>query len=66
MLRKRTGQSNNAVTTDRGYGSKDNEAMAKAAGVKKIAIPKKGKKSKERTELEKSRNEQINKGFWAK
>lgn len=44
-----------AVTADRGYGAKDNESKLKDAGVKKVAIPAKGKKSKARSELEKSR-----------
>lgn len=49
------GQVPDAVTTDRGYGSKENERKLKEAGVKKVAIPAKGKKSKTRAELEKSR-----------
>ncbi|MDD2502886.1 MAG: ISNCY family transposase [Clostridia bacterium] len=49
------GHVRDAVTTDRGYGSKDNERKLKEAGVKKVAIPAKGKKSKARVELEKSR-----------
>lgn len=44
-----------AVTTDRGYGAKANENKLKDVGVKKVAIPAKGKKSKARSELEKSR-----------
>lgn len=40
------------VTADRGYGSKQNEDDLKEAGVKKVAVPRKGKKSKARTELE--------------
>jgi IS5 family transposase len=44
-----------AVTADRGYGAKYNESKLKDAGVKKVAIPAKGKKSKARSELEKSR-----------
>jgi IS5 family transposase len=44
-----------AVTTDRGYGAKDNESKLKEAGVKKVAIPAKGKKSKARAILEKNR-----------
>ncbi len=43
-----------AVTADRGYGAKGNEKSLKAARVKKVAIPAKGKKSKARSELEKS------------
>lgn len=44
-----------SITADRGYGSKDNEVAAKEAGIKKVAIPKRGKKSKERQEIEYSR-----------
>ncbi|MBA1335758.1 MAG: Mobile element protein [Firmicutes bacterium] len=43
-----------AVTTDRGYGSKTNESKLKEAGVKKVAIPAKGKKSKARAERKKA------------
>ncbi|MBA1334452.1 MAG: hypothetical protein HPY66_2301 [Firmicutes bacterium] len=35
-----------AVTTDRGYGSKTNESKLKEAGVKKVAIPAKGRNPK--------------------
>jgi IS5 family transposase len=44
-----------AATAGRGYGAKDNENKLKAVGVKKVAIPVKGKKSKARAELEESR-----------
>lgn len=44
-----------SITADRGYGSKENEDTAKEAGIKKVAIPKRGKKSKERQEIEQSR-----------
>lgn len=41
-----------AVATDRGYGSRDNEMKLMAAGVKKVAIPARGKKSQSRAEKE--------------
>lgn len=43
------------IAADCGYGSKENEDTAKEAGIKKVAIPKRGKKSKERQEIEQSR-----------
>lgn len=40
---------------DRGYSSEDNENKAQALGVKHVCLPKRGKKSKERSEYEKQR-----------
>jgi IS5 family transposase len=40
------------VTADRGYGGKQNESDLKEAGIQKIVIPRKGKKSKARAEYE--------------
>jgi len=40
---------------DRGYSSEDNENRAKELGVKRVCLPKKGKKSKERAAYEKQR-----------
>jgi len=44
-----------SITADRGYSSKENEDIAKGAGIKRVAIPKRGKRSKERQEIERSR-----------
>ncbi len=43
------------LAADRGYNAKSNENKLKESGVKKIAIPFRGKKSKTRTEIEESR-----------
>lgn len=40
---------------DRGYSTAENEKKAKELGVKRVCLPKKGKKSQERTEYEKQR-----------
>ena len=45
-----------AATADRGYGRKGNEEKLKDQGVKNVAIPVKGKKSRERKEIENSRS----------
>lgn len=44
-----------SVTADRGYGSKDNQQKLLNRGVKKVAIPRRGKKSSTRLLEEKSR-----------
>jgi len=41
-----------AVATDRGFGSKDNEQFLKDQGVKRISLPRKGRKSKTRLQHE--------------
>ena len=50
---KRFGSVPNAVATDRGFGSKNNETKLKELGVARISTPFRGKKSKKRAELEK-------------
>ena len=40
------------VATDRGFYSKDNEDKLHTLGVKRVSMPKRGKKSKARKELE--------------
>lgn len=42
-----------AVATDRGFGSKANEQFLKDQGVKRISLPRKGRKSKARLQYEK-------------
>jgi len=49
------GKPPNLAAGDRGYSSEDNENKAQALGVKRVCLPKRGKKSKERTEYEKQR-----------
>jgi len=43
------------VATDRGFGSKDNEALLRAAGVKRISLPYKGRPGAERAAHERQR-----------
>lgn len=43
------------ITLDRGYYAPGNEEKAHSAGIKNVCIPKTGKKSKVRTQFEKSR-----------
>ena len=49
------GDSPELLSADRGLFSAENEKQAKAAGVKKVAIPARGKLSKSRTEHQKQR-----------
>lgn len=49
------GKPPNLAAGDRGYSSEDNENGAQALGVKRVCLPKRGRKSKERTEYEKQR-----------
>lgn len=51
--KRRFGSVPNAVATDRGFGSKNNETQLKELGVARISTPFRGKKSKKRAELEK-------------
>jgi len=53
--RETFGRPPDILVADRGYNGRDNEEKLKESGVKKAAIPFKGKKSKSREELEKSR-----------
>ena len=50
---KRYGHAPNAVAVDRGFGSRANEAAASALGVRRISLPRRGKKGRQRTEYEK-------------
>ena len=43
------------VAADRGFHSKTNEQLAYEKGVKRVSLPQKGKKSKQRQQIEKSR-----------
>lgn len=52
---KTTGIIPQSVATDRGFSSRQSEEKLASIGVKRISIPKRGKKSKERTEHEKCR-----------
>jgi len=52
---KLTGTVPHSVATDRGFTSRDNEKALTSLGVKRVSIPKRGKKSQERAELEKNR-----------
>jgi transposase, IS5 family len=45
----------NVVATDRGFGTKDNEALLRAAGVKRISLPYKGRLSAARVAHERQR-----------
>jgi IS5 family transposase len=54
-IRARFGRAPRAVTADRGYGEAAVEADLKALGVKKVAIPRKGKPSAARREVEHAR-----------
>lgn len=49
------GKAPELVAADRGVHSKENEQIAKQLGVKKVCLPKAGKKSTERREYEKQR-----------
>jgi IS5 family transposase len=49
------GKPPNLAAGDRGYSSEENEKQAQVLGVKHICLPKRGKKSKERTAHEKQR-----------
>ena len=49
------GKPPNLAAGDRGYSSKVNESRAAELGVKRVCLPKKGKKSKERAAYEKQR-----------
>jgi IS5 family transposase len=49
------GRAPNLVTADRGYFSADNENKARKLGVKKVAVPARGRLSNKRTELQKQR-----------
>ncbi len=49
------GKPPNLATADRGYTSTDNESRASELGVKRVCLPKRGRKSKERTAYEKQR-----------
>lgn len=50
-----TGTIPQSIATDRGFSSSQNEEALASLGVKRISIPKRGKKSKERAEQEKTR-----------
>ena len=52
---KTFGKPPNCASGDRGYSSADNENDAQELGVKRVSLPKRGKKSKERTQHEKQR-----------
>jgi IS5 family transposase len=49
------GKPPNLAAGDRGYSSEANEIMAAELGVKRVCLPKRGKKSKERAAYEKQR-----------
>lgn len=49
------GKPPNLAAGDRGYSSEDNEKDALALKVKRVCLPKRGKKSKERADFEKKR-----------
>jgi IS5 family transposase len=53
--RKTFGKPPNLASGDRGFSSEDNERDAQALGVKHVCLPKRGKKSKERSQYEKQR-----------
>jgi len=48
----RFGEAPKAVATDRGFGSKTNEAELAQLGIRRISIPRKGKKGQQRKEHE--------------
>lgn len=54
-IKERFGKAPRAVTADRGYSDAATEAAVRGLGVKTVVIPKKGKKGKARTDLERSR-----------
>lgn len=49
------GKAPHLATGDRGFSSADNERDAQGLGVKRVSLPKRGKKSKERAKYEKQR-----------
>lgn len=49
------GRPPNLATGDRGYSSETNESRASELGVKRVCLPKRGRKSKERSIYEKQR-----------
>ncbi|MBN2237514.1 MAG: ISNCY family transposase [Bacteroidales bacterium] len=52
---KTFGRPPNLAAGDRGYSSEDNEKDAQLLGVKRVCLPKRGKKTKERIKYEKQR-----------
>lgn len=53
--RRHFGRAPDLLAADRGMSSAENEELAKEAGVKSVALPRVGKASQERKELEKGR-----------
>src|SRR3954471_5405422 len=54
-IRRRFGRAPRAVTADRGYGEAAIDAALEAAGVRHVAIPRKGKPNRARQQVQRSR-----------
>jgi transposase, IS5 family len=54
-IKRRTGRAPRAVTADRGYGEQGVEDAVKAAGVRQVVLPRKGRPTAARREIEQRR-----------